>query len=312
MQNRVRFGVMLAALAGVFWGSMGVSAQFLFTDCGFRPIDLVGLRLIGAGLMMLLIHRVIMGGSVFKPVSNRRNAIGIFIYGIGMLMAQLCFFSCIRESNAGTATILVATTPLFIILWEALVEGRHVSAREIFCFTLASVGITLIVTKGDFSSLSLSLLGVAGGLASAVFSAFCTLQPRGLISRIGVVPLVGWGLLAGGISVSCIFPPWESQAVWSPAAFGAYAVVVLIGTVGAFWAYFESTRWIPASTVGLLTCFEPLTACLLSVLLLGVSFGAWEAVGAACVLCNVILLSSKSGGSVRQRRRSAQKDENAD
>ena len=55
-------------------------------------------------------------------------------------------------------------------------------------------------------------------------------------------------------------------------------------------------EFIAPPIASMLTCFEPLSAVVLSVILLGASFGFTEAMGALCILMTVFLLArSKSG-----------------
>ena len=56
MQTRTLIGIGLAALSGIGFGAGGIAAQYLFTYCRFTPLDLVSIRLFGAGLILLLAY----------------------------------------------------------------------------------------------------------------------------------------------------------------------------------------------------------------------------------------------------------------
>ncbi len=86
-------------------------------------------------------------------------------------------------------------------------------------------------------------------------------------------------------------PPWAARVAWTWEAAAACCVVILIGTVVAFWCYLASTKYVSPAVTGLLVSFEPLSAVVLSALLLGVTFGAWELAGAGAILANLVLLS---------------------
>ena len=53
MKKGYLIGVVLAATAGVFWGSMGIAAEYLMRAFNFAALDLVSLRLLGAGVLLL-------------------------------------------------------------------------------------------------------------------------------------------------------------------------------------------------------------------------------------------------------------------
>lgn len=110
---------------------------------------------------------------------------------------------------------------------------------------------------------------------------FCGLfvQPRKLIIKVGVGPVVGFGMLFGGLVASVMNPPWTMNVQWTALSISAFTYVVLIGTVVAFWCYLSSLKYVSAVIVGLMVCFEPLSAYLLSVFAFDLRIGLWEAAG---------------------------------
>ena len=284
-------GIVLASGAGLCWGCMSVAAQYLFTDLGFSPEDLVSLRLLASGALLIAIDFLLNPRNVVAPVFRRENLPAVLLYGAGVLSGQYTFFLSIAHTNAGTAAILIGTQPLMILLWLAFHDGRHITPREGFCLLLALFGVGCLVTKGDLSSLDFSAAGVVFGLLSAASGAFSTIQPRNVLRRIGAGLTAGWGLFAGGCIMTVFNPPWAARVAWTWETVAACFVVILIGTVVAFWCYLASTKYVSPAVTGLLVSFEPLCAVVLSALLLGVTFGAWELAGAGAILANLVLLS---------------------
>lgn len=284
-------GIVLASGAGLCWGCMSVAAQYLFTDLGFSPEDLVSLRLLASGALLIAIDFLLNPRNVVAPVFRRENLPAVLLYGAGVLSGQYTFFLSIAHTNAGTAAILIGTQPLMILLWLAFHDGRHITPREGFCLLLALFGVGCLVTKGDLSSLDFSAAGVVFGLLSAASGAFSTIQPRNVLRRIGAGLTAGWGLFAGGCIMTVFNPPWAARVAWTWETVAACFVVILIGTVVAFWCYLASTKYVSPAVTGLLVSFEPLSAVVLSALLLGVTFGAWELAGAGAILANLMLLS---------------------
>lgn len=284
-------GIGLAIAAAVFWGSMGVCAQYLFQQCSFTPLDLVSMRLVLAGLILLIMERVVSGRNIISPLRNAKTTVGILVAGLLILVSQLTFMLSVAASNAGTAAIVLTLVPLICACWLSLTEKRPLTIREGICFVLAASGVFLIVTKGNFTSLDFSFEGVLWGLASAVFSAAYSIQPRKLIIKVGEGPVVGFGMLFGGLVASVMNPPWIMNVQWTALSISAFTYVVLIGTVVAFWCYLSSLKYVSAVIVGLMVCFGPLSAYLLSVFAFDLRIGLWEAAGICLVLLNVLVLS---------------------
>lgn len=245
-------GIGLAIAAAVFWGSMGVCAQYLFQQCSFTPLDLVSMRLVLAGLILLIMERVVFGRNIISPLRNAKTTVGILVAGLLILVSQLTFMLSVAASNAGTAAIVLTLVPLICACWLSLTEKRPLTIREGICFVLAASGVFLIVTKGNFTSLDFSFEGVLWGLASAVFSAAYSIQPRKLIIKVGVGPVVGFGMLFGGLVASVMNPPWTMNVQWTALSISAFTYVVLIGTVVVFWCYLSSLKYVSAVIVGLM------------------------------------------------------------
>ena len=157
-------GIGLAIAAAVFWGSMGVCAQYLFQQCSFTPLDLVSMRLVLAGLILLIMERVVFGRNIISPLRNAKTTVGILVAGLLILVSQLTFMLSVAASNAGTAAIVLTLVPLICACWLSLTEKRPLTIREGICFVLAASGVFLIVTKGNFTSLDFSFEGVLWGL----------------------------------------------------------------------------------------------------------------------------------------------------
>ncbi|MCG5029932.1 DMT family transporter [Mesosutterella sp. OilRF-GAM-744-9] len=286
-------GLALAVFAGICWGAMGVAVQFLLQRNGMSALDLVTLRQLAAGILMVGLYILIDGRKAFALFSNRRDLFDVALSGLLVFLSHYSFFLAISYSNAGTGAIFIATVPLICALWLAFSERRPVSATEVVCFLLAVTGVALIVTDGDFSRLQFSPLAILWGVVCAVFGAFYSMQPRDVIRRIGVKPVVSWGIFFGSLAASLIDHPWNVQLHWGATEALAFAFIVVFGTIIAFWSYLTSLKYISPVLLGLINCLEPLSAFVFSILLLGQVLGRWEAAGIALVLANVCLLALK-------------------
>ena len=99
------FGIALASLASVFWGGMGVSVQYLFENSSIQPLELVGLRLLAAGFLLVAINFVVARKVLMAPFSSRAALLGIALSGLEILGGHLTFFFSIYHSNAGTGAL---------------------------------------------------------------------------------------------------------------------------------------------------------------------------------------------------------------
>ena len=295
MEIKTLKGIALASTAGICWGSMGVAAQYLMAECRFTVLDLTSIRLLGAGILLVLLDIFWNRTKHIKAVFEKENFKDIVIYGFALLCSQSTFFLSIFSSNAATATIMVLTSPLFIIAYLASVHHRRIKVLEMVSLLLALIGVLLIITKGNWDTMDFSIAGVGWGLASAMLGAVGTIQPGRVVRKLTVFPVIGWAMTFSGAAACLYNNPLETNVLWNTMGIICYLHIVLCGTIVSFCCFLKSMEFIAPPIASMLTCFEPLSAVILSVLLLGATFGPIEAIGAGCILMTVFLLArSKS------------------
>lgn len=287
-------GFLIAVIAASLFGIGGTFGQFLFTQRGVNLEWLVTMRLLVAGVILLGITLARKGGGAFAVWRDPKDAAQILLFGIfGMLSVQYTYFAAIHFSNTATATVLQFTAPVMIAVWLAGRGRRLPSAREGAAIVLALAGTFFLVTHGDFGALSISPLALFWGLASAVAAAFNSLQPVGLLKRYPASEVTGWGMIIGGIALSCLHPPWRVEGTWDGYAIAALAFIVTAGTLVAFYLYLKAVRLIGAQKTSLLSSAEPLTAAVLAVWWLGVAFGVMDWLGSALIVATIFLLAKE-------------------
>jgi drug/metabolite transporter (DMT)-like permease len=287
-----RIGFFSAVAAATLFGVGGTFAQFMFQQRGIDIDWLVTMRLLCAGAVLLLVAAIQKGRAILAIW--RTDAMALILFGLlGMLSVQYTYMAAINTSNTATATVLQFTAPAMIALWLALVGRRLPSAREGGAIALAMLGTFFLVTHGKAGALSISPLALFWGLASAVAAAFNSLQPVRMLHRYGASVVGGWGMLVGGVALSFLHAPWNVQGVWDAKTYGFTAFVLSFGTLAAFYLYITALRLIGAQKTSLLSCAEPLSAAVLAVWWLGVSWGSMDWLGTGCILATIALLAKE-------------------
>ncbi|MDV6331362.1 EamA family transporter [Asticcacaulis sp. 201] len=292
MNSRYIKGCGLALMSAVLWGVSGVCGQFLFAQRGVNTEWLVTTRMLAAAILMLGFVAVRAPGELFVLWKDRTDALRMLVFGVfGMLAVQYTYFAAINASNAATATILQYTGPALIVGWFAFKERRLPRLAEWLGVAMAVAGTVFLVTHGRFGSLSISQMALVWGLGSAVALAFYSIQPLSLMHRYAPPVVIGWGMLIGGVLLSLVRPPWAIAGTWDAATIGAYAFVIVFGTLVPFYAYLTAVKIIGPQTGSLLACAEPLSAAIISVLWLGTRFGPFDWLGTALILGTVVMLT---------------------
>ena len=290
MSNRVK-GAFLTLFGGACWGVSGCIGQYLFTRQGMDSTWLVPIRLFLAGLLMCGYYLVRNRKQLFAPWKGRRNAIDLLIYGLaGVSACQFLYFFTIQHSSAGVATILQDLFPVMVLAITCISGRRWPRAAEIGSIVLALAGVFLLTTHGSLTGLAISPIALASGVASAVCVVIYNMWPKNLQRQFSTPMLQGWAFLMGGALFLLLFRPWRMGYVPSLIGILGIAAVVLIGNVLAFSCYMQGVKLIGPQKASLYSFSEPVTAALISTLLLGSPFTLWDALGFGCIFVMLVLL----------------------
>lgn len=292
-------GPLLAVFAASLWGISGACAQYLFQQKGISIDWLVSVRLLVAGLLLLVLAAV-QGQAVWAVWRTPRTALQLLAFGVlGMLGVQYTYFAVIEASNAATGTVLQYLGPTVIVAYLAVRQRRWPQRLELLALVLALGGTFLLVTHGDLGVLHISPRGLFWGLSSACALAFYTVQPVRLLNQHPATLVVGWGMLVGGLASMVWSQPWLVSGVWDLGTWLAVLFVVVFGTLVAFHAYLLAVQQIGPQRTSLLACAEPLSAALVAVLWLHVPFGWMDVLGSVCIVLTIFVLASSTMSSDR-------------
>lgn len=273
----------------MLWGGSGTSAQFVFRHQSIHPLWLVGIRLLFAGLLLLICSYIMYGKKVFSILSKKRDILQLVLFALfGMVPSQLTYFLAIQYGNAATAAILQFMGPLFIIGYLALDNHQLPRRIDVISIIIAIIGTLLLVTKGHFDGLALAPLAIFWGIMAGVGQAGYTLIPRGLLLRFDASIVTGWAMLIGSIPFTGIIIQQRPSAL-SSTEISAIIFIIVAGTMLSYLFYLSSLNYLKPDTTGMLSSFEPLTATLLSIILLGLNFGVAEVIGGFLILTTAFL-----------------------
>ena len=127
-------------------------------------------------------------------------------------------------------------------------------------------------------------------MASAVCVVIYNMWPKNLQRQFSTPMLQGWAFLMGGALFLLLFRPWRMGYVPNLIGILGIAAVVLIGNVLAFSCYMQGVKLIGPQKASLYSFSEPVTAALISTLLLGSPFTLWDALGFGCIFVMLVLL----------------------
>jgi len=212
---------------------------------------------------------------------------------LGNLVYQLFFVFGLSRSRAGTASLILAGTPMVTALLGAVSGREHVSRRVWWGIIATVVGIGLVVarvtpTAGAGNSRTGALLMFAATVAWSVYS----LGSRDLIRRYGSLPVTAWTLWPGTLAIVVAGAPSLVAFDLSLLDFRdwaaiAYAGALSIGVAYMLWSY--GVRHLGATRTSTYSNITPVLALLAAWLFLADRPTAAQVVGALIIVGGVTL-----------------------
>jgi DME family drug/metabolite transporter len=285
--------VLCLALAGLLWGTGGLTGSLLGATAGLSPLWVAALRLLTGGALIVAFRVV----PLRRWPSGRAAWARVGVTGLLAATFQAAYFSSVSLTSVSLATLVtIGATPVIVLAAELLLGRRRLDRSGVTRTALALAGLGLLVglPSGGFSTVTVLDGAAMALLASAGFAAL-TLIGAAPVPGLGEETLTGLGFTAGGLLLLPLAACTGGLAVRpSLAALGWLAALATGPTALAYTLYFRGLRGAPASTGALLSLLEPLTATVLSVAFLGNRLGPAGIAGA--VLLGAAVLSTARRG----------------
>lgn len=292
MKKQYIKGMIFTLLGGAFWGISGVCGQFLFKggymDAGF----LVPIRLLVSGFILLLADILIYKKETFTLFKEKKNILSIILYAVfGIALCQYTYFVTIQLSDAGTATVLQYISPVIVLIWICFKEKRKPQIFEVISILLVLAGIILIATHGKPNELKISKTALFTGIISGIAVAFYNLQPQKMMKIHSTNIIIAWGMFIGGIILSLIMRPWRHSVILNRTSLAALIFIIIFGTLLGFSFYMYGVRCIGAVYATMISAVEPITATVVSALLLKTQFNFVQLIGFIFIISTIFIIS---------------------
>lgn len=285
-------GVALTLAGAILWGTSSTSAQFLEINQHINTNWLIPVRLLGAGIISVLILFLKQKFDVFRIFKNQKDTLQLLIFGVfGISLAQYAYFRAIVYSDAGIATVMCYLAPILIILYFLIFHRKRPSLAETFSVILAFSGAGVIALKGQLSLAMLNSQILCWGLICAVSVGIYTLQPVNIIKKYGTFYIVGWGLLLGGLTSLLVWEPLPAIATINIWSYFNMFIMIVIGTVIAFNLYLEGVSRLGAVQGSILSSAEPISAAFISWLVLSTHYSNSDLIGFSMIIATIFILA---------------------
>lgn len=265
-------GYLCALGAGATWGTTGPLSTALYRE---------GQAITGIGFWRLLLGTagLALWALAFRRDLFRIDRQGILLMGLlgGFLVAlfEVAYQFGIAGAGVAGAAALLYTAPVMVALVAKPLLGERLTPLRLGLAVAVMVGAAMTVmgkpedAAASGAALPSVLVGVVGGLLSAVSYATTTVLARWAVPRYGQFRMLFWEAI-GGVVLLAVILPLSGHAPRAPptSAGWLYAVALALGgVIIANLLFFTGVRRIEATPTAVAATIEPVVGALLALLL---------------------------------------------
>ena len=276
-----------------FWGGTFIAGRSLAGQVEPQAAAFLRFAIASAFLLAILVR---VEGRL--PGLKLREVVLVMFLGLtGVFSYNIFFFTGLSLINANRASLIIATNPIFISLLSALIFREPLSPLKILGLLLSVTGAMTIISDGN--PLALFQAGVGRG-EMAIFGCVVSwvaysLMGKPLMNSLSSLASVCYSSMAGTLLL--LFPALSHGLIQAAPGytFSNWAGLFYLGffgtVLGFFW-YYDAIRAIGPMKAGVFINLVPVSAILLSFLILEEPVTLALALGGALVISGVYLTNS--------------------
>ena len=161
-------------LSGILWGFTGVPTRF-FLSAGLSALQMGWMKTAGAALL-LTVYMALFRRKWFTVVP--RDVPFIAMMGFSAVFSVVFYFMAIDTSTMSLASVLLGTTPFYVILISAVLFKESISRIKAWALLMGAAGMALSCGMlGGFGSVNAFAvtIGIAAGITYGLYYMFARL-----------------------------------------------------------------------------------------------------------------------------------------
>ena len=269
--------VMIIASMAIF-GTLGPFVRNISVSSGELALYRAILAAVMIGAFLLVTRQQIPFRAIKKEVPL------LLLSGVAMGFNWILLFEAYKYTTVSVATLSYYFAPVIVTVACPFLFREKLTAKQILCFIMSTLGIVLITGIGDLSSGS-HLLGSGFGLGAAVLYATVILLNKFIKNVQGIhrtflqflaaiVVLIPYVAATSGVTIGNL----------DGLGWGCLLIVGLVHTGITYCMYFSSLRELPGQKAAILSYIDPLVAVVISVTVLGESMTWMQLLGGILIL----------------------------
>lgn len=281
MSQRIAYLTVL--LGAMLWGTTGTAQTFMPQTV--HPLA-VGASRLAVGGFTLLVIMLILRKINFRDWPWKSTVLA----ALAMAIFQYCFFTSIRLTGIAIGTVVaIGSAPMFSGLIEWLILKTRPTKIWLTATSMAVVGCILLFSNKE--GLVVNPIGVSLSLFAGLLFAFYTLFNKEILKKAEAIPSVA---VIFSISAFMLMPflfLFETKGLVTVSGISTVIYLGIATTSIAYILFSVGLRKIPSSSAVTLSLAEPLTAAVLSVVIVGERLDLLSWTGITLLLGGILVLT---------------------
>lgn len=280
--------------AGVLWGTGALVVNVLVEQHGFTPENISFWRFVVGAVVLLTVFGPSISWNKLMPM-----LITVLMAGVAMAGYVLLWFLGIEQMGSAVPTLIALCLPPVLVTAIAVARRQEQADLKLLLVLLgAIIGTVLIVVQhrpsASSGSPSGTLLGVLFSIGSALLYAGFSMISGRISIALGAGPATACltVVAAAAMGLFGLYRPLSWPTEVPPQAWFLYLGVVTAAL--ALLAFSWGAARLKPTALTVATLLEPLTAVILSTVLLGQSLNAMQWLGGALLLLSIWVLGRRS------------------
>lgn len=294
MSQRIAFVVVL--IGAVLWGTAGTAQTFMPQTV--HPLA-VGASRLAVGGFSLFIVLLVMKKIQFRHWPWRATLLA----ALAMAIFQYCFFTSVRLTGVAIGTVVaIGSAPMFSGIIEWLWLKRRPTKVWMIATALAIIGCVLLFSNKE--GVVVNPVGVTLSLCAGMLFAFYTLFNKEVLEKADTVPAVAVIFSVSAVILMPFLFIFETTGLGSVPGIATMLYLGFATTSIAYVLFSSGLRQIPSSSAVTLSLAEPLTAAILSVVVVGERLDLTSWAGIFLLLGGILVLTLSGRGKTKHDKAS--------
>ncbi len=282
-----KLSVLFVILAGVLWGIISIFVNYL-ADYGFSGLEICFMRILTCAVMLFLFLLFYRKELLKVSVKDLWMFVGTGI--ISLTLFSSCYFTTIINTEASVAVALLYTSPVFIMLFSAVLFHEKITPKKMVSIIMTVVGCAMVsgfAGSGKGISAAALLIGISAGLFYALYSIFA----RFALKKYHPLTITFYTFLFSFIGFLFLVKPSGISHIAS-ASPKIMLVAVASGFICGVLPYLFYTiglENLDTSRAGILVAVEPLVGAVVGIVGFKEDVSVFKMIGIVLILSSIVL-----------------------